>query len=70
LDALSGRCGGEDANEVVSAFLDEADPAEIADLVASRVTTFASLSELAKRFLPEFHANRALLEQLSPRTET
>ena len=69
-DALSGRDGGEDANEAVRAFLDETDAAQIADLVASRVTTFVALAALAKRLLPEFHANRALLEQLAPRTES
>ena len=70
MDALSDRGGGDSAKKVVSAFLDEADPTEFADLVACQVTTFAALATLAKRYLPEFHVNRVLLDELAPRTES
>ena len=50
----------------VDAWLHEADPAELADLVACGATSFEMLARTAARFLPPDHPNRAWLDELAP----
>jgi hypothetical protein len=63
--AIADEKASDDAQRAVAAFLNEADPAEIADLVACGATSFLRLSQIARRTLPPSHPNRAYLEQLA-----
>ncbi len=65
LSALTGGAAGYAARAAVEAFIDEADPAEFADLVACEATTFPALRELAVRVLPPLHPNRVYLGQFA-----
>ena len=68
--ALAQAAPAEAADAALGAFLDEAEPADFADLVASRAATFESLAKLSARWLPFSHPNRVLLDELAARTET
>lgn len=63
--AIAGGEASDDAERAVATFLNEADPAEIADLVACGATTFLRLSMIASRTLPPSHPNRVYLEELA-----
>jgi hypothetical protein len=63
--AIAGDEASDDVLHAVATFLNEADPAEIADLVACGATSFALLSRIAARTLPPSHPNRVYLEQLA-----
>ena len=63
--AISGNDCSADAKYAVQAFLNEADPAEIAELVTCGVTSFSLLSKIAKRTLSPLHPNRVYLEQFT-----
>lgn len=63
--AIAGEEASDAAQRAVAAFLNEADPAEIADLVACGATSFVRLSGIASRTLPPSHPNRVYLEQLA-----
>ena len=63
--ALSGGDASVDAQHAVQTFLNEADPAEIADLVTCGVTSFSRLFQIAKQSLPPLHPNRVYLEQFA-----
>jgi selenocysteine lyase/cysteine desulfurase len=63
--AIAGEEASDDARRAVATFLNEADPAEIADLVACGATSFVRLSRIAARTLPPSHPNRVYLEQLA-----
>ena len=60
--ALTGGSG--QAADAVEAYLNEADPAELADLVACGATSFEALARLAARLLPAVHPNRVWLDEL------
>ena len=62
LAALADQPAPDDAAQAVATFLNEADPAEIADLVACGATTFEALAAIARRTLPVAHPNRVHLE--------
>ena len=63
--AIAGEKASDDAERAVATFLNQADPAEIADLVACGATSFLRLCQIARRTLPPSHPNRAYLEQLA-----
>ena len=63
--AIADEKSSDDAQRAVATFLNEADPAEIADLVACGATSFLRLSRIARRTLPPSHPNRVYLEQLA-----
>lgn len=63
--AIAGDEASGDAESAVATFLNEADPAEIADLVACGATSFMRLFRIASRTLPPSHPNRVYLEQLA-----
>jgi hypothetical protein len=63
--AVSGATSSNEAQLAAQTFLNEADPAEIADLVACGATTFSKLSQIAKRSLSPLHPNRVYLEQFA-----
>jgi hypothetical protein len=63
--ALSGEDATAEAQYAVQAFLNEADPAEIADLVTCGVTSFSRLCRIAKQSLSPLHPNRVYLEQFA-----
>jgi hypothetical protein len=65
ISAVSGADSSADAQTAVQIFLNEADPAEIAELVTSGVTTFLRLSQIARRSLSPLHPNRVYLEQFA-----
>lgn len=54
-----------EARLAVETFLFEADPNEIADLVACGATTFPRLARIASAALPPSHPNRIYLERLA-----
>ena len=63
---LSGEACGE-TEAFILQHLDEADPAELADLVAARQSSFAALDRLARRFLEPGHPSREYLaDQVAP----
>ena len=63
--AIGGEEASDDAQHAVATFLNEANPAEIADLVACGATSFVCLSRIASRTLPGSHPNRVYLEQFA-----
>lgn len=63
--ALRDGAAPDDAKHAVVAFLNEADTAEIAEVVACDATTFALLAQIARRSLPPFHPNRVHLDQFA-----
>lgn len=63
--AVTDADSSAEAQSAVQAFLNEADPAEIAELVTSGVTTFSRLSRIARRSLSPLHPNRVYLEQFT-----
>lgn len=63
--AASDAESSAEAQSAIQIFLNEADPAEIADLVTCGVTTFLRLSQIAKRSLSPLHPNRVYLEQFT-----
>ena len=63
--AIAGDEASGDAERAVATFLNEADPEEIADLVACGATSFTRLFRIASRTLPPSHPNRVYLEQLA-----
>ena len=63
--AVSDAESSAQAQSAVQTFLNEADPAEIVDLVTCGVTTFLQLSQIAKRSLSPLHPNRVYLEQFT-----
>ena len=65
MHAIAGDEASDDTQRAVAAFLNEADPAEIADLVACGATSFVRLSGIASRTLPPSHPNRLYLEHLA-----
>jgi len=65
LRAIASEDAPLEALEAVATFLDEADPAEIADLVACGATTFGRLSRIASDALPSSHPNRIYLDELA-----
>ena len=65
LRAIAGEDAPAVARRAVATFLYEADPGEIADLVACGATTFPRLARIASDVLPSSHANRSYLEELA-----
>ena len=63
LAALAG--GDGPAAVAVETWLNEADPAELADLVVCGATSFEALARLAARLLPADHPNRVWLDDLA-----
>lgn len=59
---LAGRPSTPEALNAVEAFLNEADPDEIADVVGCGAADFKRLSVLAARCLAPSHPNRLYLE--------
>ena len=65
LGGQEGRVTSPAARRTVEAFLHEADPAKIVDLVACGATNFDILFRLAEQNLPPDHPNRLYLHQLA-----
>jgi hypothetical protein len=65
LAALDDQQTSPAAINAVATFLNEADPAEIADLVACGATDFGKLATIAQRCLPKSHPTRAYLDQFA-----
>lgn len=63
--AIAADEASDEAQRAVATFLNEADPPEIADLVACGATSFVRLAGIASRTLPKSHPNRVYLEQLA-----
>ena len=63
--ALAGRPSTPEALAAVEVFLNEADPAEIADVVGCGAADFEGLAVLATRWLAPSHPNRLYLEHFA-----